>query len=461
VLVFIPLYRLVGQIMIALAVLPVAATASVFGMRAGLLASLLAFPLNILLVTLVRGTGQDMMTLQGLIGSVLILLLGAMIGRLRDLGEQVRKELTEHRQAEEALRESEERFRDLFESAPDAVFVQDFDGYVLDVNPAACRLHGIKRGNLMGRNVTKLVPPDKRGEAARDSLQLAQGELDHIESFSWTEDGRAVPVEIRGSRIDYSGEQAVLLYVRDITKRKQAEEALRQHAAELEARNEELDAFAHTVAHDLKGPLGPMVGFAQLLEDNYTTLSDEEQRDYLQIIAESGRKMSNIIDELLLLSALRGVEAEMVPLDMASIVDEVRQRLAYMIKEYQAEILLPDAWPVPLGYGPWVEEVWANYLSNALKYGGQSPHVELGATVQADGMVRFWIRDNGPGLTPEEQARLFTPFTRLEQVQVKGHGLGLSIVRRIVEKLDGQVGIESQVGQGSVFTFTLRMANDE
>ena len=248
---------------------------------------------------------------------------------------------------------------------------------------------------------------------------------------------------------------------RDITELVQAEEALRQYAAELEARNEELNAYTHTVAHDLKGPLGHMVGFAQLLEDSYATLSDEDQRDSLHVIAQSGRKMCNIIDELLLLSALRGVETEMVPLDMASIMDEARQRLAYMIEEYQAQILLPDAWPIALGYGPWIEEVWANYLSNALKYGGQPPRVELGATGQADGMVRFWIRDNGPGLTPEEQARLFTPFTRLEQVQVKGHGLGLSIVRRIVERLDGQVGVESQVGHGSVFAFTLRMVNDE
>ena len=97
-------------------------------------------------------------------------------------------------------------------------------------------------------------------------------------------------------------------------------------------------------------------------------------------------------------------------------------------------------------------------MSNALKYGGQPPRVELGATEQEDGTVRFWVRDNGHGLTPEEQARLFTPFTRLDQVSAKGHGLGLSIVRRIVEKMGGQVGVESQVGQGSTFVFTLPMA---
>jgi two-component system sensor histidine kinase/response regulator len=194
---------------------------------------------------------------------------------------------------------------------------------------------------------------------------------------------------------------------------------------------------------------------------------DELQR-YLRLIAHSGRKMNSIIDELLLLSRLRQAEVEMVPLDMASIVAEAQQRLADLIEEHRAQIILPIVWPVAQGYGPWVEEVWVNYLSNAIKYGGQPARVELGAAPPftspplggteegaKGGMVRFWVRDNGPGLTQAEQRRLFTPFTRLDQARARGHGLGLSIVRRIVEKLGGEVGVESQVGQGSVFTFGL------
>ncbi|MBC8446106.1 MAG: GAF domain-containing sensor histidine kinase [Chloroflexi bacterium] len=242
----------------------------------------------------------------------------------------------------------------------------------------------------------------------------------------------------------------------EIAERMRTEEALYQHTVELQARNEELDAFAHTVAHDLKNPLTLITGFAEMLGEDYATMSSEELRHYLQTIARNGHKMSNIIDELLLLASVRKVEeVEMGPLDIASIVAEAQQRLAYEIEGLQAEIILPAAWPVALGYGPWVEEVWVNYLSNAIKYGSRPPRVELGATVQPDGMVRFWVRDNGPGLLPEEQTRLFIPFTRFDQVQAKGHGLGLSIARRIVEKLGGQVGVESEIGKGSVFSFTL------
>ena len=234
-------------------------------------------------------------------------------------------------------------------------------------------------------------------------------------------------------------------------------EALRRSNAELEARNEELDAFAHTVAHDLKTPVGPIVGFAEILARDYAAMSDDERRQSLRAIVRNGRKMNTIIEELLLLAQVRKTEVQTTPLDMVAIVSEVQQRLADMVEQSHAEIVLPDApaWPVALGYAPWVEEVWINYLGNAITYGGRPPHIELGAETQPGGMVCFWVRDNGPGIPPEAQARLFKPFTRLDQVCTTGHGLGLSIVRRIVDKLGGQVGVASAPGQGSVFSFTL------
>jgi len=235
-------------------------------------------------------------------------------------------------------------------------------------------------------------------------------------------------------------------------------EALRRSNAEMEARNQDLDAFAHTVAHDLKNPMGLIIGFAELLQLGPDDLPEDEQQRAVRTIGQSARKINNIIDELLLLAEVRQVDVRTVPLDMASIVTGAQRRLGDMIEKHQAEISLPPAWPLALGYAPWIEEVWVNYMGNAIKYGGQPPRVELGATLSipsAGEHVRFWVRDNGPGIAPEDQARLFTPFTRLDQVRARGHGLGLSIVRRIVEKLGGQVGVESCIDQGSLFYFTL------
>ena len=255
--------------------------------------------------------------------------------------------------------------------------------------------------------------------------------------------------------------QALMLTQREIARRKQAEEQLRQYARELEARNEELDAFAHTVAHDLKHSLSLVVGYAELLDTLFPRLSPEQQREYVQSIVQHGHKMAGVIDALLFLATAPRQEVETGPLDMAQIVGEALSRLSDAIAESHAEVRVPPTWPTARGYAPWVEEVWFNYISNAIRYGGEPPRVELGADFPADapGMVRFWVRDNGPGLTPEEQGRLFTPFTQVRRTG-KGHGLGLSIVKRIVEKLGGQVSVESQPGQGSTFFFTLPAAEN-
>jgi signal transduction histidine kinase len=126
-----------------------------------------------------------------------------------------------------------------------------------------------------------------------------------------------------------------------------------------------------------------------------------------------------------------------------------------LIQEQQARIVLPEMWPLAIGYEPWIEEVWANYLSNALKYGGRPPHLELGASTGTDGLVRFWVRDNGPGIPPAVHSRLFTSLNEIDRLNMPEHGLGLPIVQRIVEKLRGQVGVESEAGMGSLFFFTL------
>ncbi|MBN1138384.1 MAG: hybrid sensor histidine kinase/response regulator, partial [Anaerolineae bacterium] len=251
--------------------------------------------------------------------------------------------------------------------------------------------------------------------------------------------------------------QTVAEHLSQAAERLRAEEALQQRTAELEARNEELDAFAHTVAHDLQGLVGLVTGYAEVLAEDHTGFSDEEVKRCLSAVVHNGRKIRQIIDGLLLLAAARKIDVKTEPLGMPSIVAEAQHRLATMIAEYEAEMVVPDAWPAALGYGPWVEEVWVNYISNAILYGGRPPRVQLGAEAQPDGMIRFCVQDNGSGLMPEVWARLFVPFTQLAHLHGKGHGLGLSIVQRIVDRLGGQVGVESEgvPGRGSIFSFTL------
>jgi two-component system sensor histidine kinase/response regulator len=226
---------------------------------------------------------------------------------------------------------------------------------------------------------------------------------------------------------------------------------------ELRERNQELDSFAHTVAHDLKNPLSVLISYGELIESECGSVPADELRSWARVIAEKGHETISIVNELLLLASLRRRDVVTQPLKMGEVVEVVLRRLANLIERHQAEIKVATDWPSALGYRPWVEEVWVNYLDNALKYGGSPPQVELGATTQADGKVRCWVHDNGDGLTAEQQARLFTPLTRLDNTRATGHGLGLSIVRRIVEKLGGCTGVESAgvPGEGCLFYFVL------
>ncbi len=368
----------------------------------------------------------------------------------------------EHEQGQKNLHRSAAKFRAIFDRAGIGIALVDPQGRIVESNPAFQKMFGYSEEEMRNLIFTEFTHPDDVPKDWRLAQELFAGKFDHyqMEKRYIRRDGQIVWGQLTVSLVQETAAppQFTVRMVENITRRKQAEAALQQHAADLQARNQELDAYAHTVAHDLKNPLGLVIGYAELLMRDLATLSEEELLQYIRMVSQSGRKMNTIIEDILLLASMRQMDkVEMSSLNMAEIITEARGRLVDLVEKQQAEIILSiqESWPTAWGYAPWVEEVWANYLSNAIKYGGSS--VELGATVQPDGQVRFWVRDNGPGLTPGEQARLFAPFTQLHQVRAEGHGLGLSIVQRIVEKLGGQAGVESQgvPGRGSTFWFTL------
>ena len=235
---------------------------------------------------------------------------------------------------------------------------------------------------------------------------------------------------------------------------------LREVNVSLVSSNQELDAFARTVAHDLKNPLGTIAGYTRYLIDDLDAIASDELVDVLGRIERTSEHTVRIVNELLLLASVRKGDVKMVPVDMGPIVQGALDRLNAMIGEHHAVITVPARWPVVLGHALWIEELWANYISNAMKYGGRPPQVEVGADLLEGSHVRFWVRDNGPGITAAQQQKIFAEFSRLEGARGEGHGLGLSIVKRIADRLDGVVGMTSEMGQGSVFFFTLPRAPD-
>ena len=238
---------------------------------------------------------------------------------------------------------------------------------------------------------------------------------------------------------------------------KRTDDVLRDHAKDLQARNDELDSYAHTVAHDLKNPLAVLVAAVDVIREVHN-LSPRERREYLDQIKVTAFEMNGIVDNLLLLSEVRKSQVPLGPVPMGQVADRVKRRLSSLTAKYGGHVTCAESWPTAVGYAPWIEEVWANYISNALKYGGASPRIELGFDAAPHGMIRFWTRDHGPGISPDAAGTLFVPFRQLSSKGKGGHGLGLSIVLRLVEKLGGQVGVEQADGGGTLFYFTLAAA---
>ena len=350
------------------------------------------------------------------------------------------------------LFERDVAIRTLLESLAEGVVIIDSTATIVLVNRQVERLFGYKKEEIVGRPLNILLPDRVRDVHPKhvtgffEKPKIRPMGLEQ-ELYARHKNGHEFPVEISLSHLETASGSLAMAFLTDITLRKEAINSL-------EARNEELDAFAHTVAHDLRGSLSALIGYSELLNDREVTLSAAQTRESLDMIYRIGRKMSDVLDELLFLSSVRKEDVMVAPLDMVAIIREATFRLRQKIEEHGAEITLARNFPTAIGYAPWVEEVWYNYLSNAVKYGGTPPKIVVGGELVGDGSARFWVRDNGQGLSQAETAQLFIPYSSRTNGS-GGNGLGLSIVKRIVDKLNGDVGVESQVNEGSLFSFTL------
>lgn len=359
--------------------------------------------------------------------------------------------VTDRNLIEDALRSSELQYRQLVELMQEGLAVHDANNINTYVNDKLTEMLGYDREELIDKQITAFMD-DNNAMIVNQNTSLRRGESSKYEIVFTHKNGHPVYTLIASTPIvdDDKNVTGSFSVITDITEQKLAEESLRQS-------NAELDAFAHTVAHDLKSPISVLMGFANVLETDFVHMSDHELKDYLHSMARTSDKMITIIDELLLLSEMRNISEVVVEeVNMGEVISGAMERLDYMRDQYGATIDIPDAdvWIPVMSHAQWIEEVWVNYISNAIKYGGQPPQIEIGCQNDNDHVI-FWVKDNGRGIPEESLDEVFMPFTRLEQVRIKGHGLGLSIVQRIINKLGGEVGVESIVGEGSVFSFRL------
>lgn len=351
----------------------------------------------------------------------------------------------------------------LIDILSDAIIIIDRSGMIADCNPEIRKFSDLDHKALIGRHINEVFP-------GRESLIQEVAENDEYQSvLSQVVNGQVKYFELTANALFDPNQQKKgrLIVIKDITKYVLAEERiqeanqmLKNEIQENEKLISDLDSFSHTVAHDLKNNLGIIVSATNMIQSGIDELPKEDVLEIIDMINSSATQTIHITRELLTLASVRQEEIKLSPVNLEPAVSRSLKRLKMMILERGAIVFLPEVWPTVMGYEAWLEEVLINYMSNAIKYGGTPPEIALGFDALPDNRIKFWVKDNGKGLSESDIGLLFNKFTRLDTLRAEGHGLGLSIVKRIIEKLNGEVGVESKntPGEGSTFFFILPIA---
>jgi PAS domain S-box-containing protein len=395
--------------------------------------------------------------------------------REREMLIQQRAELL-NRLAQEA----NQRLAAIVESSDDAIITKDLSGVITSWNQGAERLFGYRASEIIGKPIAILIPPERFDEEPGILKRMRHGErIDHYETVRLRKDGRSVDISLTVSPVmDVHGKiVGASKIARDITERKRSEQALREareqlakanaeleervreRTAELAETNSQLEAFVYSIAHDLRAPLRSMQAFSTLLLDEHGPQLGDTAEHYARRIACAAERMDALVLDLLAYGRVARSEMTSSAVSVESAWAEALAQNEQLIREKNAKVEATLPLPRVRVHEASFGQVLANLLSNALKFvaPGITPRVRLWAEERPE-LVRLWVEDNGIGIAPEHHERVFRVFERLNGRDYSGTGIGLSIVRKGIERMGGRVGLESTPGQGSRFWIELLKA---
>jgi len=378
-------------------------------------------------------------------------------------------DITERKRAEEMVRASEERYRTLFESNPNPMWVYDLETLsFLAVNDAAVRHYGYSHEEFLAMTIKSIRPSEDIPALMDDVSQKTEGLNDSSQWRHRKKNGAIIDVEITSHQLRWIERDARLVLINDITERKRTEDKIRElnveleervvkRTAQLESANKELEAFSYSVSHDLRAPLRAVDGFSQAVLEDYGPQLPEQGQRYLQTIRDGAQRMGRLIDDLLTFSRLSRLPLNKQMVDTTTLVRHTLDELDPEKEGREVDIRIGDLPPCQADPAL-LKQVWVNLLSNALKYTRkrEAARVEVGYARQ-NGQSAYFVRDNGAGFDMQYAHKLFGVFQRLHRSdEFEGTGVGLAIIQRIIQRHGGRIWAEAAVGSGATFYFTLK-----
>jgi PAS domain S-box-containing protein len=405
-----------------------------------------------------------------LVGGFLIATLFALSLRAIEL-EQVSKALADEIQLREEISQSleshESQLAGVLDSAMDAIISISEDQRIIRFNPSAEIIFGYAADEVLGRPIEMLIPERFRSnhrEHIRDFANTgvsnrSMGKLGVLSGLR--ANGREFPIEASISQFESTGATTFTVILRDVTERVRAENELRTMIDQLRQSNEELEQFAYVSSHDLQEPLRVISSYLELIERFYADKLDDEGREYIDFILDASSRMKNLIQDLLAFSRVGTRRKEAEAVDSAEALETALSYLQPGIEENDVDLKLGEILPVTADRDQLVQ-VFQNLVSNAIKYRDERPlTIKIDSRMDGDD-VQFTVSDNGIGFEQKHAERIFIIFKQLHSRQeYEGTGIGLAIVKKIIELHGGRIWAEGKPGKGATFHFTLPKQRDE
>jgi PAS domain S-box-containing protein len=361
--------------------------------------------------------------------------------------------ISKREQIEEMLRKNEEeQFKVMLRTSLDAFLITDMQGRILEVNDAYCHLLGYSREELLQMSTADIEVVETQEETARHIGTLIKTGSDRFEARKRRKDGHIQIVEESYNYSNLHGGR-IYCFLRDINERKQAEEHRDRLLQELESANEELNNFAYVVSHDLKAPLRGISSLADWLSTDYADKFDDNGKEQMRLLINRVRRMDGLIDGILLYSRVGRVKETKVAVDLSRLVPEVIDLLA---PPASITVTVENPLPTVMAEPTRIQQVFQNLLSNAITYMDKYEGKIRIACIVEGKQWKFSVTDNGPGIKQQHFDKIFQLFQTLApRDRVESSGVGLALVKKIVEMYGGHVWVDSTVGEGSTFFFTL------